>query len=143
MERWLAVGVLVGAAWLGTPSWAQSVGDIQEKGAKKLAKQELIELLPGSTQFSKTDAAGDRRVKHELDGTVSAYAMGSSFTQNRGFSGTGKWWVSDEGRYCFTIDWPRNTEKRCMVVYRLGDTYYGTGKPDDAQAGTLKFTLSK
>lgn len=121
----------------------QTLGEVIDKGGQKLSKDELASLLPGTKHTSKTDLLGTRTWTHNADGKLSAISVGGPFNQ-RPVRGEGTWNVIDPGRYCFTIEWPRSTEKRCMFVYRLGDAYFGVGNDADKSISQmLRFTLEK
>lgn len=105
--------------------------EIQEKGAVRMTKEELLALIPGSTNtnpsFSSTNV---RRFEHKADGTVYASATGAF--AGSGGRGSGTWSVNDEGRYCVDLTWPGRSgmlpEKWCAAVYKLGDETYAISR---------------
>ena len=123
----------------------QTLGEVIDKGGQKLSKDELAGLLPGTKHTSQLGAQGTRAWAHNVDGKLSATSLGGSANTRGGpLRGEGTWNVIDPGKYCFNIEWPRSTEKRCMFVYKLGDAYFGVGDDADKSISQmLRFTLEK
>jgi hypothetical protein len=120
-----------------------TVGELKAKSAEKLSKADLDALIPGASYRGET-VRSYRSWAFEKDGTLVASGQrkpGQGTTSNA--MGRGSWQVSDGGRLCVDIDWPRDKEKWCRFVYHLGDYYVGVkDDKDDAIAGD-KFTLKK
>lgn len=131
----------------------KSLGEVIDKGGVKMSKDELNAAVPGARHGSRTNAFGLRSWVHDAEGKLTATGSikataGRAAGREVDVTAGGTWSVIDPGLYCFTIDWnPRNPnalEKRCMIVYRLGDTFYGVaGDVDKSNTQMLEFTLKK
>ncbi|MGF6780629.1 hypothetical protein [Paraburkholderia sp. GAS334] len=89
---------------------------------QKLSKEELQQVIPGS----KVNSTSPRGFAHRWTNDASG-----EFTANwetppgqRPFSGNapGKWMITDDGRYCVEIEWPKlQQEKWCAAVQKTGE----------------------
>ena len=113
----------------------QMLRDLESKQPHTLSRDELQQLLPG---------AGIRRVNAKGNSQSWSNDAGGSFvasSDNRAASGrnstaSGKWHLSDDGRYCIMIEWKTvETEEWCRFVIKTTEGYY-TAKSD--KTGTEK-----
>ena len=113
----------------------QMLRDLESKQPRTLSRDELQQLLPG---------AGIRRVNAKGNSQSWSNDAGGSFvasSDNRAASGrnstaSGKWHLSDDGRYCIMIEWKTvETEEWCRFVIKTTEGYY-TAKSD--KTGTEK-----
>ena len=113
----------------------QMLRDLESKQPHTLSRDELRQLLPG---------AGIRRVNAKGNSQSWSNDAGGSFvasSDNRAASGrnstaSGKWHLSDDGRYCIMIEWKTvETEEWCRFVIKTTEGYY-TAKSD--KTGTEK-----
>ena len=113
----------------------QVLRDLESKQPRTLSRDELQQLLPG---------AGIRRVNAKGNSQSWSNDAGGSFvasSDNRAASGrnstaSGKWHLSDDGRYCIMIEWKTvETEEWCRFVIKTTEGYY-TAKSD--KTGTEK-----
>ena len=113
----------------------QMLRDLESKQPHTLSRDELQQLLPG---------AGIRRVNAKGNSQSWSNDAGGSFvasSDNRAASGrnstaSGKWYLSDDGRYCIMIEWKTvETEEWCRFVIKTTEGYY-TAKSD--KTGTEK-----
>lgn len=100
--------------------------DLDSAGRVTLAKDELLQLLPGA-KMSRVSARGNTHYwQNDADGTF----IISSDNKDRGKGSStarGKWHISDDGRYCVLIEWKTvDNEEWCRYIVRAGDVYYGT-----------------
>jgi hypothetical protein len=85
---------------------------------KQLSGDELRQLLAGATVVVTYESGNTVRWTNETDGTLSAD------WNNSPESGTGTWHVSDEGKFCARIEWPKNVTDWCRPVGKSGDGTY-------------------
>jgi hypothetical protein len=52
------------------------------------------------------------------------------------------WQVTDSGRWCVKIPWPRAQDDWCRYMFKLGDKYYGVRSLSD-EAPAYEFEFSK
>ena len=131
----------------------KTLGEFIDKGGIKMSKDELNVVVPGTKHNSRTNAFGLRNWIHDPEGRLTAHGSvkaqgGRAMGRELDITANGTWSVIDPGLYCFTIDWnprnPESTEKRCMTVYKLGDSYYGVASDvDKTSTQMLAFTLQK
>jgi hypothetical protein len=134
---------------LALPTTAQesgndSVGRIVTQGGQKLSTDELRRIFPGATTTSLSDK-GTRRWHNSPDGKFVAHGYNPNTTTPRAqsYQGFGTWEITEAGRYCVNIEWPKSEEKWCRVVFRLGEKYYWTDQPDDPNARAKEFELKQ
>ena len=118
--------------------------DVKAGKGVQLSAQELRELIPGAKVVSRTQAGSTRRWQNKPDGTLIATSDGRGVSGGRNAYSTaeGTWQVTDTGRWCVKIDWPRAQDDACRFMFKLGDKYYGVGKLSD-EAPTSEYELSK
>lgn len=83
--------------------------DVKAGKGTQLSAQELRELMPGAKVVSRTQAGSTRHWQNEPDGTFSATSDGRGVSGGRNAYATaeGLWQVTDKGRWCVKIPWPR------------------------------------
>lgn len=54
----------------------------------------------------------------------------------------GTWRVTDDGKLCVKIPWPRSPDDWCRYIFKLGEKYYGVGSLSD-EAAASEFEFSK
>ena len=123
-----------------TPVGAQqptTVGDLIDKGGKKIAKEELSALLKGATVSGVQEGSG-AKFSNTLnpDGSVKGTAVRSGGEQ---FNLTGKWMVNDKGQLCsdLTPGWGRHFES-CAFFFSLGKAYYASQSDERTGAVLLR-----
>ena len=131
----------------------KTLGEVIDKGGKKLSLDELKALVPGSKHGSWTPTFNQRTWTHDADGKLMANGsvkatVGRAAGKSIDLAAAGTWKVMDPGLYCYDITWneknPASAEKRCFITYKLGDEYYGVASDvDRSTTQMLKFTLSK
>ena len=120
-----------------TPVGAQqpaTVGDLIDKGGKKIAKDELSALLKGATVSGVQEGSG-AKFSNTLnpDGSVKGTAVR---TGGDTFELTGKWSVNDKGQLCsdLTPGWGRHFDS-CSFFFTLGNAYYAS--QSDERTGAI------
>jgi hypothetical protein len=118
--------------------------DVKANGGVELSTAELKELMLGAKVVSRTQAGSTRSWQNKQDGTLTASSDGRGVTGGRNAyaTGEGTWKVSDSGRWCVKIDWPRNADDWCRMMFKVGNKYYGVSRLED-NAPTMEFELSK
>lgn len=101
-----------------------TLGEILDKGGKKLSRDEYVALLPATMSGPWEDGAGEWSVVYKPDGTFSGtarhYASGSTSPSY------GTWEMDEKGRLCSNENLPawNKTFKGCSYRYLLsGDLY--------------------
>ncbi len=122
-----------------------TIGEVKAKGGQKLSKGDLDALIPGTSMGSETEKV-TRTWLHEKGGKLvgSFNPKPGAGNQNiKNTTGLGAWKVSDDGRLCVEIEWPRSSEKWCRLVYKVGSGYVGFGNDTEDDAKGHRFTLRK
>lgn len=117
--------------------------DVRAGKGVQLSAQELRELLPGAKVISRTREGSTRHWQNKADGTFSATSDGRGVSGGRNAyaSAEGTWQVTDNGRWCVKIPWPRAPDDWCRYMFKLGDKYYGVGTlSEEAPASEFEFS---
>ena len=120
-----------------------TLADIKAGNGVQLSAQELRDLMPGAKVVSRTLAGSTRHWQNKPDGTLSATTDGRGVSGGRNAYATaqGTWHVTDTGRWCVKIPWPRAQDDWCRFIFKLGDKYYGVGSlSDEAAASEYEFS---
>lgn len=117
----------------------ETVGDLTKKGASRLNKTEVTELLTGTTITGPNRAGGTASLELKADGSMTGNV---SNPNARGSGGGifGTWKVERDGRMCSerTISgYGSRSQVTCGVWYKLGSDYYVS---DDSEETTPAFT---
>lgn len=139
--RLAAMAVLFSLSALANAQ-AITLADVKARHATQLDANELKRLTPAAKVVSRTPAGSTRRWENRTDGTLiaSSDTVGHSGGRSRAFHGRGTWRVTDDGRYCVSIEWNVRSEQWCRHIFKAGDKYYGVGKLiDSARAHELTF----
>jgi hypothetical protein len=114
-----------GACWTasltGHSQQLSTVGDVLDRGGKKLTKEEVQKLYTGATvsgvQAGKPEVTFQN--KHMPDGSVTGNGWRSGvFTGT--FSGT--WYMNDNGQFCYNL--VNGTIHNCFYYFQLSNRYY-------------------
>ena len=84
-----------------------------------------------------------RTWENKPDGTLNASTDGRGVSGGRNAyaSSSGTWQVTDGGRFCVKIPWPRSPDDWCFYMFKVGDKYYGVSRLDDsANANEFEFS---
>jgi hypothetical protein len=112
--------------------WA--IGAVAQDAAVKMTRDDLLTFLPGTKVTHFSSAGSERHWTNSPDGTLYATSNNKMFGNGTGSAVVGQsgtWKVSDEGKYCFDVDWKTISEKWCSAILKgEGDTYY-LGKVDE------------
>lgn len=79
-----------------------------------LTRDQLIALMPGATMLRTNTAGALREWVNVPNGTLTVYWAGGGFAQSH--SASGKWSVTDDGRFCLQIDWEDKPENWCRFL---------------------------
>jgi len=140
----LAALSLFALAW--TPAVAQEAAmlrDLDTQGRVTLSKDELAQLLPGAKMSRFTAKGNTNAWKNDSDGT---FIISSDNRDRAGSNSTasGKWHISEDGRYCVLIEWRFNpTEEWCRYLVKSGADYYATRSDKTATEKIYKLSISK
>ncbi len=116
--------VLTACAGLPGVDTGMSRQDLEAKGGKPIAAADLQQSITGALVSGRTPN-GRAFVDWSLDGngTIS----GTISNQHGAFSQTGKWNVTADGKFCYTVSGPAESggnKNGCQGWYRLGADLY-------------------
>lgn len=120
---WLVAAFpLIGA---GPPD--MSLADARTRGGQRLDREQMQKLVGDRLVVERADAVLEFRLA--AGGRLNATA-----TYSNGYrgDGAGTWRVSDDGRLCADIAWPRGPESFCRPAFRLGEDVLFFRNCDDA-----------
>ncbi|NPT44690.1 hypothetical protein GNZ12_25915 [Paraburkholderia sp. 1N] len=91
-----------------------------------LSRDELQQILPNSDVNIKFANGDNNRWTNAQDGTLVANWQNGVGSGSKHFSalGHGTWKISDDGRYCVHIQWPKSVTDWCRTVARSGEDSY-------------------
>lgn len=118
--------------------WSQDAG-------VKLSNDELASYLPGTKAALVTsDGMITYRWTNELDGQfVASWAKTVALGLYTATTGRGTWRISDDGKYCVTIELRHRISKWCQFVFRTSDGGFYMSQTDDPTARRTKIELIK
>jgi len=87
----------------------------------RLTREELEKLLPGASVMRLNLEGKESRWVNNRDGSLMAI-WAPRYRQV--MSATGKWRISDDGRYCLHVEWPKGTENWCRFLAPAGKDQY-------------------
>ena len=120
-------------------------GDLKAQNAQQVSGAELQAMLPGAHVVNRTSGGSVRNWTNNPDGTFIASSDGRGTSGSGRYTpstGRGTWRIDDQGRLCVTIQWPRNPDDWCRMIYKAGGKYYGVGRTDDS-ATTMEFEFTR
>jgi hypothetical protein len=127
--------VLLGASFSAIGQ--STVGELLEKGGKKLLKDDYTALAPFRVVYQWPNRQGEGDLVYLADGTLSGSEYHNSSRSTSPATGT---WVADEnGKWCmkkFMQLWNSRTDQ-CWYGWKLGDDYY-SGLSEDKDAKVMK-----
>jgi hypothetical protein len=135
----LTLGLCSGAA-----AQVATFADVKAKSGVQLSTADLKQIIPGAKVISRTQAGSTRTWENKPDGTLNASTDGRGVSGGRNAyaSSPGTWQVTDGGRFCVKIPWPRSPDDWCFYMFKVGDKYYGVSRLDDS-ANANEFEFSK
>lgn len=123
--------------------------DLEGKSPRKLSKDEVTQLMPGA-KMARISARGNQHYwSNDKDGTFVASsdnrgAGAAVVGQGRQTTATGKWHISDDGRYCVLIEWKGvPTEEWCRYVLATSDGHYMVKSDSVGTERVYKFEIKK
>ncbi len=110
---------------------AQStVGELLEKGGKKLMKEDYTGLVPFRVKYVWPNRGGEGDLVYAADGTLSGTEH--HYPSRSDSPAIGTWTVDDGGKWCIKKSmsaWNSKTDQ-CWYSWRLGDDFYGAISED-------------
>jgi hypothetical protein len=136
----LAASLLLGVA---TAHAQSTVGELLDKGGKKLGKDHYAAYFPATIKYVWPDKAGEGELNYKSDGTVSGteYHYASRTTS----TAVGTWTVDDNGKWCIKkhlATWNRNTDV-CWYSFELEGAYFGALSDTDRNARVVPAGVKK
>jgi len=141
-KRAIVLGAIT-LAFAGLVFAQATVGELLDKGAKKIGKEEWLAMLPITTSGVWPDGKGEAQLTFKPDGTFSGNARHYPSGTSSGAYGT--WKVDEVGKVCIDerfYAWP-STHQECTVRFKLGEEFFRAPSDSDRSAGTVKTTLTK
>ena len=136
---WLLVAL--GAVGAGVRAEELLMGDLESKSPRKLTKEELEKLLPGASMGRITRAGNKQFWTNGTDGSF-IISSDNSATTGIGSTASGRWHISQDGRYCVLIEWKRAaTEDWCRYLFATSDGYYGARSDSSRTEHVYKFDI--
>ncbi len=142
MQRLIALAAFAG---LSTHALADTLGDVLDRGGKRLAANEIPAELVGSwIKWKSPNGMLDFQVSPAADGSLHG-----NVASMRGISGSvdGKWKVSDDGRFCMAYSFQFGSQHgefdRCAFWFKAGNDYWAAGSESDRAAPVGKYSVSK
>ncbi len=127
------------AAFICAAAQAQTVGNLLDKGAKQLMKEDYAAMMPLRIRYQWPQGGGEGDLVFAGDGTLSGSEY--QFASSSESPAVGTWTVDDSGKWCMKktmARWKVNTDK-CFVTYRQGDDHYGAAADSDRSSRTSKY----
>lgn len=138
----LTAGALAFLATMLAPvANAQSnLGELLDKGGKKLLKADYIALAPFRVKFEWPQGGGEGDLVYAANGTLTGTEY--HYPSRSESPSVGTWTVDDSGSWCIKkkLEAWNTTFDRCWYTFRLGDEYFGTLSDTDrnARVGKVK-----
>jgi hypothetical protein len=150
MSKVFLCALLTGAAMAAVAQPQElTLRDLEGKSPRKLSKDEVAQLIPGAN-MARVSARGNQHYwSNDKDGSFVASSDnrggGAAVVgQGRPSTATGKWHISDDGRYCVLIEWKGvPTEEWCRFVLTTSDGYYMVKSDSVGTERVYKFEIKK
>ena len=150
MDKALLCALLTGAAMAAVAQPQEmTLRDLEGKNPRKLSKDEVTQLMTGA-KMARISARGNQHYwSNDKDGTFVASSDnrgGGAVVQGQGrpTTATGKWHISDDGRYCVLIEWKSvPTEEWCRFVLDTSDGHYMVKSDSVGTERVFKFEIRK
>lgn len=121
------------------PGLAQSnVGDLLDKGAKKLVKDDYLALAPFRLKYVWPQGGGEGDLVYVADGTLSGSEY--HYSSRSESPATGTWSADETGKWCMKKHmsvWNSRTDM-CWYTWKLGDDYWGSATDSDRGGRIMK-----
>jgi hypothetical protein len=131
------------AATLANGQTATVLRDLDSAGRVTLTKDELTQLMPNAGIRRVSVTGNNQSWKNDSGGTFIVSSDNKS-TNARNSTASGKWHISDDGRYCVLIEWKRvDTEEWCRYIVKAGNDYYATKSEKVETEKVYKLEISK
>jgi hypothetical protein len=131
------------AATLANGQTATVLRDLDALGRVTLTKDELAQLLPNASMRRVSVSGNNQSWKNDSGGTFVISSDNKSMNL-RNSTASGKWHISDDGRYCVLIEWKRvETEEWCRYIVKAGNDYYSTKSEKIETEKVYKLEISK
>ena len=107
---------------------AETLGDVLDKGAKKVSPKEAVEVFATGVLHGKTSGGGAIEISYKSDGTWTGSVSGNPFTD-------ATWRISGD-RVCADYWIPAYNMSRkdvCVYWFRSGNTFYYTTESDSGR----------
>jgi hypothetical protein len=128
----------------GGAAMAQSnLGDLLDKGAKKLGKEDYLAMMPFKVKYVWPNRGGEGDLVFNADGTLSGTEF--HYPSRSESPAVGTWTVDDGGKWCIKKSmavWNSKTDQ-CWYSFRQGDDYWGTFSDTDRAARLVQTKITR
>jgi hypothetical protein len=137
----------VALACAGSTQAQSTLGEILDRGATKITKEEWMARLPVTiTDFWPAYRRGETQFTYNPNGTLVGTLF--DYTSASTTEADGTWTVDDSGKVCTFhrnlagAPWPAGREE-CSIRYQLGDKTFRIVSDPDRSAKIIKTVISK
>lgn len=129
--------------WVVSAQAQNNLGELLDKGAKKLGKNEYVAALPATFSFVWPNKQGEAELLYKLDGTLSGHER--HYQSNSTSASTGTWTIDETGKWCSnkSLEAWGTTFKGCVFGFTLGDEYFFSASDSDRDSRVLAVKLKK
>lgn len=137
------VASLVTMAFAGSAAGQTTLGEILDKGAKKLSHGDFVAMLPATSFVVFPSGSGEAEVVYKADGTFSGSARHYGSGTTSGSYGT--WKVDESGKFCVDENLPgwSKTYQDCNFRFKVGDELFDSPSDSDRNAKLNKRKITK
>lgn len=123
-----------------------NLGEIQEKGARKLGEREVVRLLSGSTVRGINAQGSEMSVDYKADGTLVGAVLPQQGKRAGQMAGIyGLWRVEKDGKFCTSttnVAAQRNFGS-CGYYFEVGGEYFIAASYSDPKAKIRKRVIER
>ena len=117
--------------------------DLDDQARVPIPRDELVQLMTNAKMSRLAKSGNTHFWKNEANGTF-IVSSDNKDRGNRASTTSGKWHISEDGRYCVLIEWKTvPTEEWCRYILKAGDAYYGTVSVKVGTEALYKLGISK
>ena len=150
MSKVFLCALLTGAAMAAVAQPQElTLRDLEGKSPRKLSKDEVTQLMTGA-KMERVNSRGSTQVwSNDAGGSFVASSDNRNMVTSKGnmakpSTATGKWHISDDGRYCVLIEWQSvNAEEWCRFVLTTSDGHYMVKSDSVGTERVFKFEIKK
>jgi hypothetical protein len=142
LKNLVAVAVTT-LACLGTAHGQSTLGEILDKGAKKLTYEDFVAMLPATSFAAWSWGGGESKVVYKADGTFSGNAL--HYPSRTTSPSYGTWKVDETGKFCVDEKLPawNQSNQDCSFRFEVGGEQFDSPSDTDRSAKLIKRKITK